>query len=211
MPSLLVLWVQQQIIFILSEKGSWTHTNIRTLRGLNMQVGPYKERKNPFELKWTNMNRCRPSYTKGGGHNWPKWTKMKDTDWLTWPMSRPPCYLTSIVSSLSLNPVINSPDQPSDMNPIMKHASKIQIQKIQLQFLLHFSALFKWLPCSLWPRTFSHFLNSIVGFWFFISAAQHFHLWQYYQKSWNGDTLGPVELIVWPEQGNQGDWREQDG
>ena len=31
------------------------------------------------------------------------------------------------------------------------------------------------------------------------------------KKSRNGDTLGPVELIVWPEQGNQGDWREQDG
>ena len=31
-----------------------------------------------------------------------------------------------------------------------------------------------------------------------------------YQKSRNGDTIGPVELIVWPEQGNQGDWREQD-
>ena len=31
------------------------------------------------------------------------------------------------------------------------------------------------------------------------------------EKSRNGDTLGPVELIVWPEQGNQGDWREQDG
>ena len=31
------------------------------------------------------------------------------------------------------------------------------------------------------------------------------------KKSPNGDTLGPVELIVWPEQGNQGDWREQDG
>ena len=31
------------------------------------------------------------------------------------------------------------------------------------------------------------------------------------KESWNGDTLGPVELIVWPEQGNQGDWREQDG
>ena len=30
------------------------------------------------------------------------------------------------------------------------------------------------------------------------------------KKSRNGDTLGPVELIVWPEQGNQGDWREQD-
>ena len=30
------------------------------------------------------------------------------------------------------------------------------------------------------------------------------------EKSHNGDTLGPVELIVWPEQGNQGDWREQD-
>ena len=39
--------------------------------------------------------------------------------------------------------------------------------------------------------------------------------WYFYQllskKSRNGDTLGPVELIVWPEQGNQGDWREQDG
>ena len=31
------------------------------------------------------------------------------------------------------------------------------------------------------------------------------------KKSRNGDTLGPVELIVWPEQGNQGDWREHDG
>ena len=30
------------------------------------------------------------------------------------------------------------------------------------------------------------------------------------EKSRNGDTLGPVELIVWPEQGNQGDLREQD-
>ena len=26
----------------------------------------------------------------------------------------------------------------------------------------------------------------------------------------NGDTLGPVEPIVWLEQGNQGDQREQD-
>ena len=26
----------------------------------------------------------------------------------------------------------------------------------------------------------------------------------------NGDILGPVELIVWLEQGNQGDQREQD-
>ena len=31
------------------------------------------------------------------------------------------------------------------------------------------------------------------------------------KKSRNGDTLGPVELIIWPVQGNQGDWREQDG
>ena len=34
------------------------------------------------------------------------------------------------------------------------------------------------------------------------------------KKSQNGDTLGPVELNVWPEQGyNQGHpgyWREQD-
>ena len=30
------------------------------------------------------------------------------------------------------------------------------------------------------------------------------------QKSRNGDTFGPVELIVWPEQANQGDRREQD-
>ena len=30
------------------------------------------------------------------------------------------------------------------------------------------------------------------------------------KKSRNGDTLGPVELIVWTEQSNQGDWREQD-
>ena len=31
------------------------------------------------------------------------------------------------------------------------------------------------------------------------------------KKSRNSDTLGPVELIVWPEKGNQGDWSEQDG
>ena len=31
------------------------------------------------------------------------------------------------------------------------------------------------------------------------------------KKSRNGDTLGPVELIVWREQGNQGDWLEHDG
>ena len=30
------------------------------------------------------------------------------------------------------------------------------------------------------------------------------------QKSRNGDTLGPVELILWLDQGNQGDRREQD-
>ena len=30
------------------------------------------------------------------------------------------------------------------------------------------------------------------------------------KKSRNGDTLDPVELIVWPKQGNQGDWHEQD-
>ena len=29
------------------------------------------------------------------------------------------------------------------------------------------------------------------------------------EKSQNGDTLGPEELIVWPEQANQGDQREQ--
>ena len=171
--------MHQQIIFIFVRNRLMDPSDLTgpDLRGLNMHEGPDKE-KNTFLSSngqiWTDVDPVTP---KGGGHNWPKWTKMKDTDWLTWPMSRPPCYLTSIVSSLSLNPVINSPDQPSDMNPIMKHASKIQIQKIQLQFLLHFSALFKWLPCSLWPRTFSHFLNSIVGFWFFISAAQHFHLW----------------------------------
>ena len=31
-----------------------------------------------------------------------------------------------------------------------------------------------------------------------------------FEKSQNGDTLGPVELIVWLEHGNQGDWCEQD-
>ena len=30
------------------------------------------------------------------------------------------------------------------------------------------------------------------------------------KKSRNGDTLGPVELIVWPEQAYQGDQSEQD-
>ena len=30
------------------------------------------------------------------------------------------------------------------------------------------------------------------------------------KKSRNGDTPGPVELIVWLEQGYQGDWHEQD-
>ena len=29
------------------------------------------------------------------------------------------------------------------------------------------------------------------------------------QKSQNGDTLGPVELIGWPEQDNQGDQYDQ--
>ena len=33
---------------------------------------------------------------------------------------------------------------------------------------------------------------------------------KYSKKSQNGDTLGPVELIVWQEQGNQDDWCEQD-
>ena len=33
----------------------------------------------------------------------------------------------------------------------------------------------------------------------------------FYKKSRNGDTLGPVELFVWPEEGNQGDWLEHDG
>ena len=38
------------------------------------------------------------------------------------------------------------------------------------------------------------------------------HFWVFpLQKSWNSDdTLGPVELIVWTEQSNQGDRREQD-
>ena len=31
-----------------------------------------------------------------------------------------------------------------------------------------------------------------------------------YQKSLNGDTLGPVELNVWPEHPNQGERHEQD-
>ena len=35
--------------------------------------------------------------------------------------------------------------------------------------------------------------------------------WINFEKIRNGDTLGPVELIVWPEQGNQGDWLENDG
>ena len=30
-----------------------------------------------------------------------------------------------------------------------------------------------------------------------------------YKKSRNVDTLGPVELIVWPKQGNQGDQGDQ--
>ena len=30
------------------------------------------------------------------------------------------------------------------------------------------------------------------------------------EKSRNGDTLGAVELILWPEQGDLGDWREKD-
>ena len=33
---------------------------------------------------------------------------------------------------------------------------------------------------------------------------------KYSKKSQNGDTLGPVELILWPEQGDLGDRREQD-
>ena len=34
--------------------------------------------------------------------------------------------------------------------------------------------------------------------------------WVIIKKSQNGDTLGPVELILWLDQGNQGDRREQD-
>ena len=30
------------------------------------------------------------------------------------------------------------------------------------------------------------------------------------EKSRNGETLDPVELILWPEQGDLGDRREQD-
>ena len=41
------------------------------------------------------------------------------------------------------------------------------------------------------------------------SFADNFHHTSV-KKSQNGDTLGPVELIVWLEQGNQGDWCEQD-
>ena len=37
-----------------------------------------------------------------------------------------------------------------------------------------------------------------------------YHIWRTMKKSRNGDTLGPVELILWPEQSNQGDRREQD-
>ena len=35
-------------------------------------------------------------------------------------------------------------------------------------------------------------------------------MWILKEKSRNGDTLGPVELIAWLEQANQGDQREQD-
>ena len=34
--------------------------------------------------------------------------------------------------------------------------------------------------------------------------------WVNIKKSRNGDTLGPVELILWLDQGNQGDRHEQD-
>ena len=37
-----------------------------------------------------------------------------------------------------------------------------------------------------------------------------YHIWRTMKKSRNGDKLGPVELIVWPEQADQGDQREQD-
>ena len=33
---------------------------------------------------------------------------------------------------------------------------------------------------------------------------------QFAMYSRNDDTLAPVELILWPGQGNQGDWHEQD-
>ena len=42
-------------------------------------------------------------------------------------------------------------------------------------------------------------------------ASKHYPNKLWAQKARNGDTLGPVELIVWPEQVNQGDWRGQDG
>ena len=45
----------------------------------------------------------------------------------------------------------------------------------------------------------------------FEMSYPHFpwHLYVCNKKSQNSDTLGPVELVVWTEQSNQGDWREQ--
>ena len=75
--------------------------------------------------------------------------------------------------------------------------------------------LYLWLICktnhklAFWSSVrYNHGSSSGRGTANETSSCQHWNL--YIKKSRNGDILGPVELIVWPEQGNQGDWREQD-
>ena len=57
-------------------------------------------------------------------------------------------------------------------------------------------------------------VTNFIGFSFphaiICSKKRYFHLNMILKRSLNSDTLGPVELMIWPEQGNQGDRREQD-
>ena len=75
--------------------------------------------------------------------------------------------------------------------------------------LLHFT-LFWWKTFFRWQFTL-FCRKSILRFTHFCVEKNLAKNSARGEKSRNGDTLGPVELIVWPEQGNQGDWREQDG
>ena len=61
-------------------------------------------------------------------------------------------------------------------------------------------------PCAaiLYRPVFSGHNSSILGSFFANGQLNN------KEKSRNGDTLGPVELFVWPEQGIQEDWHEQD-
>ena len=64
-----------------------------------------------------------------------------------------------------------------------------------------------WIRCA-----FAMFLPTpILSTGYLNLFAKNKECTKHIEKSRNADTLGPVELIVWPEQGYQGDWRVQAG